>query len=623
MRICIIGKFPPIQGGVSMRTYWAAHGLAKLGHSVHVVTNAAEAGAPCRMHMRAQDWARCNARYGAGSVQVHWTEDYGARQSHIPQASAFVTKLASLALEVARAHAVEVVYSHYTEPYSVAGHLVARSARIPHVARTAGSDAGRLWSLPQFASLYSEIYRSAHALITNPSVTQKMIDAGVPPSRLAQDGESVRLDEIFTPQGPALDVEGLRRDVRAAEDPGLRELLFGEFDPALSYFGIYGKLGRTKGTYALLRAVKELKEEGAAAGLLVLAHEFPASAAFREAVAASGLQERVCQLPFVPHWRVPEFILRCVAVCCLEQDFPIAFHTPAVAREVLTCGGCLVGSMEVVRKLPLAHKLVDGYNCVALADVNDTASLKRGLRCVLDEPERVAEMRQRAREHGAELDRDNAFPRKLESILSDIVQTGRLRPENVRPAARALPEAREPFSRLRAALGELAFKDKMALLQAPSVLGALRADIVAAEKTARRRRQPGAGRETARVFRLHRARGFFDESTFDDMVPEPCEAYSLLELPGNLGDDDPMIAKSFARRQRRPGRDAGAHRLWAFIPEDESHTIRIVDDVDAALVRACDGSKSVGALCNGAGAGLRERMLSLFKAGLIALRERT
>ncbi len=52
MRICIIGKFPPIQGGVSMRTYWSAHGLAARGHEVHVVTNAKEAVAPFRMHMR-------------------------------------------------------------------------------------------------------------------------------------------------------------------------------------------------------------------------------------------------------------------------------------------------------------------------------------------------------------------------------------------------------------------------------------------------------------------------------------------------------------------------------------------------------------------------------------------
>ncbi len=62
MRICIIGKFPPIQGGVSMRTYWTAHALAARGHDVHVVTNAKEARPPFRMHMRQEDWQRCEAR---------------------------------------------------------------------------------------------------------------------------------------------------------------------------------------------------------------------------------------------------------------------------------------------------------------------------------------------------------------------------------------------------------------------------------------------------------------------------------------------------------------------------------------------------------------------------------
>ena len=68
MRICIIGKFPPIQGGVSMRTYRTAHALAARGHDVHVVTNAKEVAPPFRMHMRAEDWARCEAEFGDGSV---------------------------------------------------------------------------------------------------------------------------------------------------------------------------------------------------------------------------------------------------------------------------------------------------------------------------------------------------------------------------------------------------------------------------------------------------------------------------------------------------------------------------------------------------------------------------
>ena len=43
-----------------------------------------------------------------------------------------------------------------------------------------------------------------------------------------------------------------------------------------------------------------------------------------------GLTDRVLQIPFLPHWRVPEFLRGCLAVCCLEQDFPIGFHTPII-----------------------------------------------------------------------------------------------------------------------------------------------------------------------------------------------------------------------------------------------------------------------------------------------------
>src|ERR1700681_3880165 len=83
MKICIFGKYPPIQGGVSMRTYWVAHGLAQLGHAVHVITNANEVTSPYRMFMREEDWTRCDGIYGEGSVKVHWTETYGKREWHI------------------------------------------------------------------------------------------------------------------------------------------------------------------------------------------------------------------------------------------------------------------------------------------------------------------------------------------------------------------------------------------------------------------------------------------------------------------------------------------------------------------------------------------------------------
>jgi len=39
VELLLVGKFPPIEGGVSTQTFWLARALARQGHGVHVVTN--------------------------------------------------------------------------------------------------------------------------------------------------------------------------------------------------------------------------------------------------------------------------------------------------------------------------------------------------------------------------------------------------------------------------------------------------------------------------------------------------------------------------------------------------------------------------------------------------------
>jgi glycosyltransferase involved in cell wall biosynthesis len=422
MEICIFGKYPPIEGGVSMRTYWLAHGLARLGHTVHVITNAKEVGLPYRMFMRQEDWARCEGHYGDGSVKVHWTESYGQQEWHIPSNTPFVTKLASLGLELTLSRPIDVLYAHYLEPYGVAAHIVAQAAGVPLVMRPAGSDAGRLWSLPQFRALYNHIFTSAAAVVCGPTVARRVIEAGVDPTRVARDPERhMNLSELFAPAGAALDVALLRDEIES--DDRFRSALFGEFDPSLNYFGIYGKLGKAKGTHSLLAAFKKMHDRGLPVGLLVMAHGRPAARdPFREYVKSNGLEKRVFQLPFLPHWRVPEFIRRCTAICCLEQDFPIKFHDPVPAREALACGACLVGSSEIIRKLPERPALTDGHNCIVAHDVNDIDQLERQLISILESPARADQMRLRAREYAVEIDKGKTFPRWLESTLIRVAQ---------------------------------------------------------------------------------------------------------------------------------------------------------------------------------------------------------
>ena len=438
MKICIIGKYPPIQGGVSMRTYWHAHGLAALGHEVHVVTNAKEAVSPFRLYMRVEDWARCEASYGAGSVTVHWTDPVDQSQSYIPMASPFVTKLAGTAARLHASTGLDVVYSHYLEPYGVAGHLAAQIMSVPHVVRMAGSDAGRLWRHPQLEMLYDHVLKSAEAVVAVGTVAERAAECGVATERIAPGGHFAIPESLFTPDGPRLDLNALRSDV--AREPDFRDLLWGELAPGRPHFGVYGKLGERKGSFSLLSALHRLKRSGRDVGLVLLAQGGPGvQERFRKQASELGLTDHILQLPFLPHWRVPEFLRGCLAVCCLEQDFPIGIHSPIIPREVLMSGTCLVGSTEVIRKLPSYDRLPHGYGCIAIEDVDDIDVLSAQLGMIADNPEAAAAIGRRGHKFASEWQQDMQVPRTLERILSSAaarqpVSAAGRRPANSRRA---------------------------------------------------------------------------------------------------------------------------------------------------------------------------------------------
>ena len=442
MKIGIFGKFPPIQGGVSARTYWTAHALAGLGHEVFVVTDAREATAPYRMHMRPEDWVRCDAQYGSGSVKVHWTESYGKQEWRIPNSTSHVTKLASIGLRVAREHRLDLIYSHYLEPYSVAAHLVAQTMGLPHIVRTAGSDAGRLWLLPQYQGLYDEILAAAEAIICSPGVASKMAAVAGPAAQvISTPGKHENLSDLFSPGGPVLDIESLEQEATAHCGTEFHQQFYGTFDPSRQYVGVYGKLGKDKGTFALLAALKSMKSAGRRVGLLVMAHERPsAQHRFRDLVQDYGLQDAIVQIPFLPHWRVPDFIRACIAVCCLEQNFPIKFHDPVVAREVMLCGGCLIASAELIGKMPDSSRLVDRRNCMILDDARDVQSLEAGLAWVFENPALARHIGGEARRYAVDVTPAHGFARELAGVVAGIV--ARRRGLSVEAAAPSVSHAR-------------------------------------------------------------------------------------------------------------------------------------------------------------------------------------
>ena len=179
------------------------------------------------MHMRPDDWARCEAQFSTGSLTVHWSDPVDRSQSYIPMASPFVSKLASIAAKAHAERTFDVIYSHYMEPYGVAGYLASEITGVPHVVRMAGSDAGRLWHHPQLDTLYDHVLRSAESVIAGGVVMQRAIERGVSPSQIAFGGGYTLPETLFTPDGPVIDIKSLIGELGSPDPVG--DTLWGDF----------------------------------------------------------------------------------------------------------------------------------------------------------------------------------------------------------------------------------------------------------------------------------------------------------------------------------------------------------------------------------------------------------
>lgn len=374
---------------MSTHSYGIAHALAEMGHHVHVVTNANEVESRFRMYMRSEDWAKCERDYPSGGyVHVHWTDPDELAQRHIPWNNPFVTKLASLSYQVILDNALEVIFSYYLEPYGIAGHLAAEMTARPHVVKHAGSDVGRLRKHSQFAPLFDHVFRTATRVVVGRSLVGDLHRIGVGERRLCSTKEHRMPAPTFNPNGDKLDLTQLISDVQSS--PEFSELIFGNIPMLTPIIGVYGKIGRRKGTYELLRAVSRLKRQGQSIGLVVLGHHrISRDLIFQSIIAEHNLEDCVLQLPFLPNWRIPEFIRLCRAICFLEHGSRIGMHRSVIPREVFACGKCLISSTDELNRQLNHEQLIHMHNCIAVEDVRGTKELATKIEFVLRHPEKA------------------------------------------------------------------------------------------------------------------------------------------------------------------------------------------------------------------------------------------
>lgn len=395
MRILLIGKLPPIEGGVSAQTFWLARSLARQGHEVNAVTNALEVEPTLRQFHEDPDaeWLTVNH---PGRLRVYYTERV-TRDSYIPFAAPYLNQLFGLSLEVIERHGCDVIIGWYFEPYGLTAAMVAQTTGLPFFVRHAGSDLGRLSQHANLRSSYRWMLNAATGLMVTNEQELEVRFGIIETPRL--DMLRPSLPNIFDCESTPLDVDaslvkatawfqqvGLSADVLKK----IQAINGKPFPKGVFTIGVYGKVGLTKGNFDLLTALGELARKGMDFVLLTMSCGWPATLQqYYEAILDDEeVSRRTWVLPPLAPWRVPSLLAQCQATAFLERGFSISSHGPMIPFEILSSGSCLVCSAEVATKPFYRGNLVNNRNAIIIEDPRNREALSEILFQVINDWER-------------------------------------------------------------------------------------------------------------------------------------------------------------------------------------------------------------------------------------------
>ena len=124
MKILLIGKYPPLQGGISSKTYWLYRYLEKKGFEFRIVTVAADA-------------YTINKYHNDPNVTV-----VNEKKSpwHIPETDLLDDRLINEAKKIALDFCPDLIETNYLWPFCKDALLISKILKKPLLIRHAGSD---------------------------------------------------------------------------------------------------------------------------------------------------------------------------------------------------------------------------------------------------------------------------------------------------------------------------------------------------------------------------------------------------------------------------------------------------------------------------------------------------
>jgi len=286
MRVLMLSKFPPIQGGISAKSYWLARSLANFGIPVEVVTNA-DCVEPeyritgCEQHLESLK----NIHVHNISQDVSW---------HIPYSKAYSLRLLNLAIKVIKDRKINVIDSGFLMPYGIVAFMASQITGVPYIVRHGGSDLKKFWANEEFRNLFSIAIAKASLIITNE-----------------------RHREVFQPLNSRIITMPfyVPDDSFFVSKPGFKRTR-----PVIGYLGKVNYHWENKSLIEILEAVEKTFVDYD----LVFVAQGNGLDKFKEIV-SSKLSTPIQFRPFVPPWKVPDIIS--------ELDYVLLSYDKAIPTE--------------------------------------------------------------------------------------------------------------------------------------------------------------------------------------------------------------------------------------------------------------------------------------------------
>jgi len=338
MKICIIGKYPPIEGGVSAYTYWLAKALGENGNKVFVVTNANEAGFEYREDIFPKEANKLEPK----GVKVYNTSPLNRK--FIPSYSPFVATLAGLAIEVARKEKIDAIYSNYLIPYGIAAYIVKQATGVPWFLDHAGSDITNLFDEPSLNPVFVDLFKKADMVANSHHVYKKLVKPGfistfelAPLSKGAVHyNKIINIHREFSPKTHSLNLSPY----------------FLRFNKKLPVFTFIGKISELKKTFNFVEAASKLPR--GRFYLLFITEKGSNLIRLKNLISRYGLSEYSSFLPFQPPWKMPQLIRASTCIVAPESQempyLPIGTHFSRIPLEAMACGRCVLLGEGMAKK---------------------------------------------------------------------------------------------------------------------------------------------------------------------------------------------------------------------------------------------------------------------------------